>query len=383
MYEELHFRMALTWIPQVGDVVARELLLRFGSAGAVFKAKGRELASTPGVGVQRVAAIRAFNNWKDIERELRFMERAGVRPLFYADDEYPARLRHCPDAPLMLYRRGPADLSAQRMLAVVGTRRPSEYGRTVCRELVAELAAQGVTIVSGMALGIDILAHRTALEHGLPTVGVLAHGLDMLYPPAHKATARQMMENGALLSDFPSGTALNRQHFPRRNRIVAGLCDATLVVETGTSGGSLITAELAAGYHRDVLAIPGRIGDPLSAGCLELVRRNKAALVTCAGDVLEALNWRELPVRRESAVQTSLFAALNDEQRAILRALEGNDALHVDEIQYQSGIAQQRIPELLLQLELDGHVQSRPGYYYRLTPPHLHANKSTRENELR
>ncbi|WP_341834734.1 DNA-processing protein DprA [Chitinophaga pollutisoli] len=288
----------------------------------------------------------------------------SYHPLFWTAADYPSRLRHCWDAPVLLYARGNMDLRAPRMLAVVGTRRPSAYGTDCCRALVAGLTPLNVTIVSGMAYGIDIAAHQAALDAGLPTIGVLAHGHDKLYPAAHARVARQMLEQGGLLTDFPSGTPLNRMHFPRRNRIVSGICDGILVIESGITGGSLITADLAHGYNRDVLAVPGRIGDDRSAGCLTLIRQHKAALVTSATDIAEAMNWDGQSTQPPSPVQTALFNELSPDQRQILDTL-GTGRFSMDEIQYRSGIPRSQVAEVMLGLEMMGIVKAMPGHTFQ------------------
>lgn len=364
MPTETQCRIALTLIPQIGDVVARHLAEHFGDAASIFAAPRRELERIPNVGPSRAAAIRQFRDFSRTETEIRFLERLHITPLFWTEDDYPARLRHCQDAPVLLYARGRMDLRAPRMLGVVGTRRPSAYGTECCQALVAGLAPLQVTIVSGMAYGIDITAHQAALDAGLPTIGVLAHGHDKLYPSAHARIARQMLEQGGLLSDFSSGTPLNRMHFPRRNRIVSGCCDGILVVESGITGGSLITADLANGYNRDVLAVPGRIGDDRSAGCLTLIRQHKAALVTSAADIAEAMNWHTPAIQPSSPVQTALFNELDPDQRRILDTL-GTERLSMDEVQYRSGIPRSQVAEVVLGLEMMGIVKAMPGHTFQ------------------
>lgn len=366
MLQELHYRIALTLIPQVGDVVAKELLQHFGTATGIFQARRHQLERIPGVGIFRASAIRHFTNFDLVDKEIAFMDRHKIKAVFYTDDDYPKRLQHCCDSPVLLYTKGDMDLQAARMLGIVGTRSPTAYGIAICEELVAALGPHQITVVSGMAYGIDIIAHRAALSHGLPTIGVLAHGLDRLYPAAHTATALEMLAHGGLLTDFCSGTQPNRQNFPRRNRIVAGLCDATLVIESGVRGGSLITADIAGSYHRDVLAVPGRIGDASSAGCLELIKQNKAALVTSADDILQTLNWRPSAPKTPAAPQSSLFPELDEDQLAIVMLLQGNAPLHIDEIQARSGISQNRIPGVLLELEMQALLRSLPGNTYQL-----------------
>lgn len=366
MRDELHYRIALTFLPLVGDVAAKNLLEIFGSASAVFHARRRELESIPGIGGTKAAAIRNFRDFYRVDAEARFLQRHGIRPVFYTDNDYPARLRHCYDSPVLLYYKGKGDLQPQKALGIVGTRKPTPYGSGLCRDFVKAFAPHGITIVSGMAYGIDIIAHETALDNGLPTIGVLAHGLNRLYPVAHARIATRMLEQGGLLSDFSSGSELNRQNFPRRNRIVAGLCDAVLVVESGRAGGSLITADIACSYNRDVMAIPGRTGDVSSAGCLDLIKQNKAALVTEPEDVLRMLDWRPSAPSRRPAAQSSLFPSLEQAQQDILQALTGPGQLNIDELQYRSGIPRSAMAAELMQLEMLGLVRTMPGHTYQL-----------------
>lgn len=366
MRQEIEYRIALTLIPQIGDVVAKELLQHFGTATDIFKARLHELERIPNVGLLRAGAIRNFRDFGEVEKEILFMQRQCVKPIFYTDEHYPARLRHCYDSPVMMYYKGTADLQASKMLGIVGTRQPTAYGHDICQDMVKALAPHDITIVSGLAYGIDIIAHRTALACGLPTIGVLAHGLDRIYPSSHTSTAHEMLQNGGLLSDFRSGHQPNRQHFPRRNRIVAGLCDAVLVVESGVKGGSLITADIASGYNRDVMAVPGRIGDVSSAGCLELIRQHKAALVTGPDDVLDMLDWRPLAPAGKTSQQTHLFHDLNEEQRSIMQLLAGHGSLHIDDIRYQSGLPAGKLSGILLELEMQALLRALPGNTYQL-----------------
>ncbi|HEY0272453.1 MAG TPA: DNA-processing protein DprA [Chitinophaga sp.] len=365
MTQELIHQITLTQIPQIGDVLAKRLLEHFGSAGTLFQARFRELAAIPEVGPFRALQIKQFRDFAKVEAELSFLEHYQIRPVFYTDAAYPERLRQCHDAPVLLYQKGDASLLAPRMLSVIGTRRPSTHGRAVCEALVAGLAPLGVTIVSGMAYGIDIIAHQAALAAGLPTIGILGHGLDRMYPAAHKTTAREMVQQGgALLTDFTSGTLPDKQNFPKRNRIVAGISDATLVIETGLQGGSLITANLAFSYNRDVLAVPGRMTDELSAGCHALIRSNKAQLVTCVEDIVQALGW-DLP-RPGPVVQPSLFVALNNTEKAVAALFNDSLPRHIDDILRNSPLPNSEVASAVLSLEMQCVIRSLPGQYYTM-----------------
>ncbi len=363
--DELKYQIALTLIPQIGDVLAKELLNRFGTAKNIFEASERELTALPKFGAIRAKAIRSYDIFGQAEKEMAFIQKHDITPLFYTDERYPRRLKYCVDSPVMLYFKGNTDLNAAKVLGIVGTRHATDYGKTVCDRILSGLKELSVLIVSGLAYGIDITAHKAALKYGLPTVAVVAHGLDRLYPQPHLATAREMLSRGGLLTDFRSGTKPDKQNFPMRNRIVAGLADAVLVIETGKKGGSLITAEIANSYNRDVFAVPGRVQDKRSEGCNLLIHYNKAALVTGAADIMRLMGW-ETKHSTPAATQQTLFTELDDRERSIVRLLTGRKALHIDDIRLQSEYNSSEVAAAILNLELQGVIQSLPGKLYRL-----------------
>lgn len=303
------------------------------------------------------------------EREMEFIEKNNIKLICMGDEAYPCRLAECDDAPLVLHSMGNADLNARHIVSIVGTRHASEYGKELCANFVADLAkfVPGTLVVSGLAYGIDICAHRAALNAGLPTVGVLAHGLDRIYPGAHRSTAKSMLEQGGLLTEFMSGTDSLKPFFVQRNRIVAGISDATVVVESASKGGSLITASLANGYSRDCFAFPGRVNDQYSQGCNELVSRNKAALITSAWDFVEAMNW-ETATKKKSAeeLQTELFPELTPEESAVITALHADsDGLQVNQLVVRLNIPINRLLPLLFEMEMKGYVKAVAGGCYR------------------
>ena len=303
------------------------------------------------------------------EKEMEFIASKGIKLICFGDEAYPCRLAECADAPLVLHSLGNADLNARRIVSIVGTRHASEYGKSLCENFVADLArfAPDTLIVSGLAYGIDVCAHRAALKAGLPTIGVLAHGLDRIYPGAHRATAKQMLENGGLLTEFMSGTNSFPSNFVQRNRIVAGMADATVVVESASKGGSLITASLALGYDRDCFAFPGRVNDQYSQGCNELVSRNRAALITSAYDFVEAMNW-EVAATKKSAgdLQAELFPELSPEETAVMTALrDSSDGLQVNQMVVQLNIPINKLLPLLFEMEMKGLVKAVAGGCYR------------------
>ena len=303
------------------------------------------------------------------EHEMEFIEKNNIKLICKGDDNYPYRLAECYDAPLVLHHMGNANFNAKHIVSIVGTRHASEYGKSVCENFVADLAkfVPDTLVVSGLAYGIDVCAHRAALKAGLPTIGVLAHGLDRIYPGAHRATAKSMLENGGLLTEFMSGTEPFPSNFVQRNRIVAGMADATVVIESASKGGSLITASLAQGYDRDCFAFPGRINDQYSQGCNELVSRNRAALITSAYDFVEAMRW-EVTTKKKSAeeLQTELFPEMSLEESAVMTALhENSDGLQVNQMVVMLNIPINKLLPLLFEMEMKGYVKAVAGGRYR------------------
>lgn len=366
MSDSLFHLIALTTVPQIGPVQARLLLQHF-KPDEVFRAKRSDLQRIEGIGTERANAICRFRDFAVAEAELRFVEKEQIAAIAFTDERYPKRLAHCYDPPILLYYAGTADLNAPRMLAVIGTRQPSEYGSSWTQRIVEELSDQGVQVVSGLAQGIDAIAHRTALKKNQQTIGVLAHGLDRIYPHHHRNLANAMRKQGGLLTEFRQGTEPDRYHFPARNRIVAGMTDATLVIESGEKGGSLITASLANQYNRDVFAVPGRIDDPKSSGCLQLIRNHQAAVFTTTQELLMALGWADenQPVAPPTP---TLFPELTEEEQTIVTLLKTNSPLQQDVIGWQANLPASKISSLLLQLEMKGVVVSLPGKQFRLRP---------------
>jgi DNA processing protein len=295
------------------------------------------------------------------------MEREGIQLVVEGEPLYPRRLLHCPDAPLLLFLRGNGSLNAGRTVSIVGTRSPSPYGRDWLAGFLKDLTAYRPVIVSGLAYGIDTAAHREALACGLQTFGVLAHGLDRIYPPANQGLAREMTQSGGLLSEYLSGTPPDAQNFPRRNRIVAALSDVVVVVETGERGGSMITADIANGYHREVMALPGRVCDAKSQGCNLLLRENRAHLVSEAEDLVRLLNW-DLESRPRRRMQTRLFEELDTGESSVLEAISAHEGIHIDELCRITGIRGTEAASALLGLEMKGLVETMPGKRYRTQP---------------
>ena len=365
MTNDLLYQVALTLVPHIGDVHAKTLVNLYGTATAVFKARKKELENIEGIGVIRAKSIKDFTDLARAEEEIKFIEKFKITPLFITGNGYPKRLLNCYDSPAMLYYRGNADLNGSRIISIVGTRNHGEYGRLVTEKLIEDLQAENILVVSGLAFGIDTIAHKAALKHHLKTVGVLAHGLDRIYPLQNKTLAKQMTVHGGLLTDFTSNTNPDKQNFPKRNRIVAGICDALIVIESGKKGGSLITAELGNGYNKDVFAIPGRTTDTKSEGCNYLIKNNKAALINSATDLLENMGWDEqkkIVIRK----QRELFIELSADEKIIVDILQQQESIQIDELYFKSGLSSSGVAAALLMLEMQSIVLSLPGKVYKL-----------------
>ena len=358
---DLAYQIAITMVDGIGGFIARKLLEACGSAEAVFREPGKNLVKIPGIGQRTVDKLKSFRDFGRAEREIAFIEKHGIRALFFPDPDYPERLKRCADGPVMLFVKGPANLDAEKMVAVVGTRNISAYGRKKCREIVEGLAAYDATVVSGLAYGVDACAHKTALDQGVPTLAVLGHGLDRIYPAMHTGLARNILcSSGALVTDFPTGTVPGKENFPKRNRIIAGICDAVVVIEAALTGGALITANIADSYHRDVFALPGRTTDPYSMGCNKLIKSHKAHLIESAEDLGFVMNWK--PVEGKCLPEKSgPQPVLTGEEFRLAAVLRESGGSGADEIAERTGFPVSKVGSLLLTLELKGVVETLPG----------------------
>lgn len=360
-------RLALTFIKDIGPRRAKALLSYFGEIKDIFKASLKDLMRAEGLGEHLARGLKSEidSAFKRSEEELLFIEKNNIKLLWHEDEEYPSRLRQCIDAPILLFYDGKADLNSEKTVAVIGTRKYTDYGQRICDDFVASLTdQQNMLIVSGLAHGIDTMAHKNALKHNLPTVGVLGHGLDRIYPATNRQLAKEMTVAGGLLTEFPSGTIADRTNFPMRNRIVAGISDVTVVVESDITGGALITARIASSYNRDVAAFPGRVHDSKSSGCNELIRTNIASMITNANDLLTLMGWEKS--KKPKAMQKQLFIDLTADERTIIDILQTKDMVHADELFHKAGLPNSLLAATLLQLEMQDLVKALPGKYYRL-----------------
>lgn len=367
--EEQLYSIALTLISGIGHIGAKRLVTEAGSAEYIFRHRKELAASLPDINPRVIDALDCPQAIARAQQELDFLRKNNIRCLPFIDENYPSRLRECEDAPVVLYFKGNADLNSLHIINMVGTRHATDYGTQLCASFLRDLKelCPDVLVVSGLAYGIDIHAHREALANHLPTIGVLAHGLDRIYPYVHRKTAIDMLENGGLLTEFMTGTNPDRHNFVSRNRIVAGMCDATIVVESAEKGGSLITAELAEGYHRDCFAFPGRVTDEYSKGCNQLIRDNKASLLLSAQDFVPAMGWETASLStKPTIIQRSLFLDLSEDEQKVVHILEKHGNLQINTLVVEADIPVQKMSALLFELEMKGVIRVLAGGMYQL-----------------
>ncbi len=359
-------KIALTKIKGVGPKTSRLLLHYCGSVESVFHSSRQQLMSIPGIGTHIVDAIFSKTYLKEAEAELAFVEKHHIELLWLDDPNYPRRLKYCEDAPLLLYFKGKGDLNPKRTVSIVGSRNATAYGKRICEQFVHDLRTCQVQIISGLAYGIDIQAHRQALKHDISTIGILGHGLDRIYPASHRDTALKMLERGGLLTEFPSGTNPDRQNFPMRNRIIAGLADVTIVIEAAMKGGALITAEIANTYNRDVCAFPGGIDQEYSAGCNYLIKTNRAHLIRHVDDLCYLMNW-ELDEQKSKEKHFAFIPQdLSKDEQNIYMFLKERQQATMDEIAVHCDWPQSKLSIILLEMEMKGYLLSLPGKVFKL-----------------
>jgi len=360
-------RVALTYLKNIGPSLAKNMLAYFGDEEKVFNASHSKLLTVPGIGSKTIADLDFNEALRKAEEELKYIEKNNITPLFYTDAAYPKRLKNCHDSPVLLYSKGNANLNSYRIISIVGTRNATDYGKNLCKQLIEELAPYNVLVVSGLAHGIDVAAHKECLKNNVPTVGVLGHGLDKMYPSQNRSTAEKMLDNGGLLTEYPSGTIPDRENFPQRNRIVAGIADATVVIEASVKGGALITAEIANSYNRDVFAFPGRVGDTYSEGCNFLIRNNKAALLTCVADLAYSLGWEKPDDMNTISQQFTLPIDLSKDEQIIFDIiLQHKLPLAIDDLTIKTNMPMSQLAMNLLNMEMQGYIKSLPGKAYQV-----------------
>lgn len=366
------YAMALTRVNFYNIAGLHELYDTFGSATDIIENRNNIKDALPFCSDRVIHGLSSINDvLPRVEAEMEFASKNKIDILCISDARYPQRMKECSDAPLILYYKGNAELNCRRVINIVGTRRCTIYGQDLIRNFVRDLKdlCPDTLIVSGLAYGVDICAHRNALENGFNTVGILAHGLDYLYPPRHRNTAIEMLSQGGLLTEFMSQTNADKRNFVSRNRIVAGMSDATILVESAAKGGGLLTTGIAKSYNRDVFAFPGRVGDQYSEGCNNSIRSNEAALITCAEDFVKQMCWENDAVllkAKENGIERSLFPELSEDETKIVHALEKNNDQQINFLAINSGISFNKVNALLFELELKGVIKALPGGVYHL-----------------
>lgn len=356
---EKTYQVALHLVHGLGPATYVQLIEEFGSAEAIYSLNSEELAQHIGSAKVRDSILQKTTLAR-AEKEFSYCEKNRIAILNFTDSAFPQRITYYDSTPRLLFYKGEADLNAHKIVSIVGTRKATDHGRVHCQKIVEALTDHQCLVVSGLAYGIDIASHKMALRYGLPTVGVVAHGLDNLYPANHKNTATKMLENGGLLTEFPSGTEMVRELFPMRNRIVASMCDALIVVESAKKGGSLITANFANEYGKDVFAVPGRPGDEYSEGCNLLIKSHRAHMYEEHKDLEYIMRWGKPP----KPVQGQLFVDLTDAESAIINTIRQKSECHIDELSATLDIPTSRLAADLLQLELKSLIKSLPGKRY-------------------
>jgi DNA processing protein len=357
--QDLFYLLALLKVDGVGDIMAKKLLTHCGNAESIFSAKTNQIAAIDGVGSFLLKNLKDKTIFEKANKELEFIKSNDIQVSFFQDEHYPDRLKHCFDSPVLLFKSGNIDLKNRKIISIVGTRQITSYGTEFCRSLIEDLSPLNPVIVSGFAYGVDIVAHQFAMEHNLQTIGVLAHGLNQIYPRTHKKYVARMMENGGFITEFWSSSNPDKEKFVRRNRIVAGMTEATIVIESADKGGSLITANFANDYNRDVFAVPGRVTDTYSKGCNNLIKMQKANVLTNAADLVYMLNWDI--ENKSKTIQKQLFVELEEDEQLIYEYLLKNGKELLDTIALQCNFPIYKISGILINMELKGVIRPLPG----------------------
>lgn len=363
--EELLYTLALISTEGVGDITAKKLISHFGSAKTIFEVSKKDLLFVDGIGEVMVKKLKSAHlHLKEAEKELKFIEKEQLKTFYYLDENYPKLLSQCIDSPILLFGSGQLNFQNRKLISVVGTRNITNYGKDVCKKIIEELAILDPVIVSGFAYGVDITAHQTALTLGLDTIAVLAHGMNQIYPKPHKKYMTSVEQNGGFLTEFWSTSNPDKENFVKRNRIVAGMTEATLVIESAEKGGSIITAYLANDYNREVFAVPGRVQDKYSSGCLQLIKTQRAHLVTSGAEIIYHLNWEQK--QKKTAIQPQLFLDLDTDEETIIQFLQIHGKQLMDEISINCNLPIFKVSSILLDLELKGLIRPLPGKWFEV-----------------
>lgn len=358
---EIIAALRLQNIPNIGDVTAKKLIAHCGSPSAIFEDKLHHLLKIDGIGKMTLKGLFDTIHLEEAQTEFQFLSKENITISYFMDDDYPARLKHCLDGPILLFQRGNIDLKNQKVISVVGTRNVTNYGSSFCNHFIEELAPLNPVIVSGLAYGVDIAVQKAAMDHGLQTIACMAHGLNQIYPKVHAKYQTKMEQNGGFMTEFWSSSQPNRENFLKRNRIIAGISEATVVIESAEKGGSLVTADIAHGYHRDVFAVPGRATDKWSKGCNDLIKYQKAHLLTSAAELVYLLGWEIEEEKQQKTVQKQLFIELDETEQSIYSYLQINGKQLLDTVALECNLPIFKVSSTLLNMELKGVIRPLPG----------------------
>lgn len=362
---QLLYTLALLNTEGIGDITAKKLIHHLGDAETIFHASKKDLQKIDGIGEKVIRNIKSSAlKFNEAEKELKFIKEEGLKTFYFLDENYPYLLKQCIDSPILLFGSGQLNFQNRKLISIVGTRNMTSYGKEVCKKIIEDLAILDPIIVSGFAYGVDIMAHTTALDLGLDTIAVLAHGMNQIYPKPHKRYMSKVEQQGGFLTEFWSTSNPDKENFVKRNRIVAGMTEATLVVESAEKGGSIITAYLANDYNREVFAVPGRVQDKYSSGCLQLIKTQRAHLVTSGAEIIFHLNWEQS--KSKTVIQPKLFLELSTEEESIIKFLEANGKQLMDEIAINCELPIFKVSSILLDLELKGAVRPLPGKWFEV-----------------
>ncbi|MBR5373728.1 MAG: DNA-processing protein DprA [Paludibacteraceae bacterium] len=368
MEQDLLYQIALTMAKGVGTHTIRKLVATLGSEKEVIQCPRKDLENIQGIGTVTAKSIKDPMLLKQAEKEISFLRKADAKAIPFSSEEYPQRMRECVDAPYILYTKGKMSMNGGHSIGIVGTRKMTPYGKNICEDIVSSLAHKypDLNVISGLAYGVDGCAHKKAVDLGIQTIGVVGHGLDMLYPARHRALSYKMMERGGIVTEFRSGCIVDKKNFVSRNRIIAGMCDVILVVESGEKGGALFTAEFANSYNKDVCAIPGRIGDLYSAGCNKLIKNNQATMVESAEEIEQLMNW-DIMEKEQTDLSISRFMQLTDQEKIIVEALQIDERMDMNQLVRKTQIPFGQLSSLLFDMEMKDLVCSAPGNSYFLS----------------
>ena len=363
--DELIAVLRLQNIPNIGDVSAKKLIAHCGSPSAIFNDKLQNLLKIDGIGTFTIKGLHDTEHFEAAEKELQYIQDHGITYAYFTDNEYPRYLKHCIDGPLILFKKGNIDLEERKIISIVGTRNITSYGTAFCEKLIEDLSPLDPIIVSGFAYGVDICAQKTAIKHGLQTIGCLAHGLNQIYPKIHSKFVPDVEKNGGFVTEFWSSSNPDRENFLKRNRIIAGMSEATIVVESAEKGGSLVTADIANSYNREVFAVPGRAQDKYSSGCNNLIKQQKANMITSAADLIYLLNW-ELEQKETKPIQKQLFIELDEVEKAIYSYLQKEGKQLLDSIALDCKLPIFKVSSTLLNMEMKGVIRPLPGKLFEV-----------------